>query len=168
VLITEAALRARVTALGAEIARDYRELRPVLVAVLRGAFVFMADLARAIPIELETDFIGVSSYGSGTRSSGHVRITSDLERVIGGRHVLLVEDIVDTGLTLAYLRRALEARHPASLKICTLLDKRARREVEVALDYVGFPVEDVYVVGYGFDYDGLYRNLPHVAALEDV
>ena len=167
-LITEAALRARVTALGAEIARDYRELRPVLVAVLRGAFVFMADLARAIPIELETDFIGVSSYGSGTRSSGHVRITSDLERVIGGRHVLLVEDIVDTGLTLAYLRRALEARHPASLKICTLLDKRARREVEVALDYVGFPVEDVYVVGYGFDYDGLYRNLPHVAALEDV
>jgi hypoxanthine phosphoribosyltransferase len=97
-----------------------------------------------------------------------VRITSDLERVIGGRHVLLVEDIVDTGLTLAYLRRALEARHPASLKICTLLDKRARREVEVALDYVGFPVEDVYVVGYGFDYDGLYRNLPHVAALEDV
>ena len=167
-LITEAALRARVTALGAEIARDYRELRPVLVAVLRGAFVFMADLARAIPIEIETDFIGVSSYGSGTRSSGHVRITSDLERVIGGRHVLLVEDIVDTGLTLAYLRRALEARHPASLKICTLLDKRARREVEVALDYVGFPVEDVYVVGYGFDYDGLYRNLPHVAALEDV
>jgi len=168
VLITEAALRARVTALGAEIAHDYRELRPVLVAVLRGAFVFMADLARAIPIEIETDFIGVSSYGSGTRSSGHVRITSDLERVIGGRHVLLVEDIVDTGLTLAYLRRALEARHPASLKICTLLDKRARREVEVALDYVGFPVEDVYVVGYGFDYDGLYRNLPHVAALEDV
>jgi len=168
VLIAEAELRARVTALGAEIARDYRELRPVLVAVLRGAFVFMADLARAIPIEIETDFIGVSSYGSGTRSSGHVRITLDLERVIGGRHVLLVEDIVDTGLTLAYLRRALEARHPASLKICTLLDKRARREVEVALDYVGFPVEDVYVVGYGFDYDGLYRNLPHVAALEDV
>lgn len=167
-LITEAALRARVTALGAEIARDYRDRRPVLVGVLRGAFLFMADLARAIPIELETDFIGVSSYGSGTRSSGHVRITSDLERVIGGRHVLLVEDIVDTGLTLAYLRRALEARHPASLKVCTLLDKRARREVEVALDYVGFPVEDVYVVGYGFDYDGLYRNLPHVAALEDV
>jgi len=168
VLITEAELRARVTALGAEIARDYRDLRPVLVGVLRGAFVFLADLARAIPVELETDFIGVSSYGSGTRASGQVRITSDLDRVIEGRHVLLVEDIVDTGLTLAYLRRNLEARHPASLKVCTLLDKRARRVVEVALDYVGFAVEDVFVVGYGFDYDGLFRNLPHVAVLEGV
>ncbi|MGH7354738.1 MAG: hypoxanthine phosphoribosyltransferase [Candidatus Rokuibacteriota bacterium] len=166
-LIAEAELRARVTALGAEIARDYGGLRPVLVGVLRGAFLFMADLARAIPIDLETDFIGVASYGSGARSSGQVRITSDLERGIQGRHVLLVEDIVDTGLTLAYLRRTLDARHPASLKVCTLLDKRARRRVEVALDYVGFRVEDVYVVGYGFDYDGLYRNLPHVAALED-
>jgi len=168
VLITEAELRARVTALGAEIARDYRDLRPVLVGVLRGAFVFLADLARAIPVELETDFIGVSSYGSGTRASGQVRITSDLDRVIQGRHVLLVEDIVDTGLTLAYLRRTLEARRPASLKVCTLLDKRARRVVEVALDYVGFAVEDVFVVGYGFDYDGLFRNLPHVAVLEGV
>ncbi len=167
-LITEAELRARVTALGAEIARDYRDLRPVLVGVLRGAFLFLADLARAIPVELETDFIGVSSYGSGTRASGQVRITSDLDRVIQGRHVLLVEDIVDTGLTLAYLRRTLEARRPASLKVCTLLDKRARRVVEVALDYVGFAVEDVFVVGYGFDYDGLFRNLPHVAVLEGV
>lgn len=167
-IVGEAELRARVATLGAEIARDHAQLRPVLVGVLRGAFLFMADLVRAIPIDLETDFIGVSSYGGGARSSGQVRITSDLDRTIEGRHVLLVEDIVDTGLTLAYIRRTLEARRPAGLKVCALLDKRARRLVEVTLDYVGFSVEDVFVVGYGFDYDGLYRNLPYVAALEGV
>jgi hypoxanthine phosphoribosyltransferase len=167
VVVAESTLRARVTALGADIARDYRGLVPILVGVLRGAFFFMADLARAIPIDLETDFIGVASYGRGTRTSGQVRITSDLGRALDGRHVLLVEDIVDTGLTLAYLRRVLEARRPASLKVCALLDKRARRQADVRLDYVGFTIEDVYVVGYGFDYAELYRNLPYVAALED-
>ena len=166
VVISEAELRARITALGGAIARDYAGQNPVLVGVLQGAFLFMADLIRATPIDLTTDFIGLSSYGTGTKSSGHVRLVSDLSMSIADREVLIVEDIVDTGLTLAYLKRNLEARHPRSVRVCVLADKTERREVEVAVDYVGFTVPNVYVVGYGFDYGGVFRNLPYVAVLE--
>ena len=166
VLITEDELRTRVAALGETIARDYEKLNPILVGVLQGAFLFMADLVRAVPIDLTTDFIGVSSYGAGTTSSGVVRLTTDLSLPIDGRDVLVVEDIVDTGHTLEYLKRNLEARRPRSLRVCVLLDKIERREVDVDLDYIGFTIPNVYVVGYGFDYGGLYRNLRHVAALD--
>ena len=166
VVIGEPALRGRIAELGQTIARDYAGQEPVLVGVLQGAFMFMADLIRAIPIDLVTDFISVSSYESGTKSSGQVRLVSDLSIPIADRHVLIVEDIVDTGLTLTYLKRSLEARRPKSVRACVLVDKVERRQVELALDYVGFTIPDVYVVGYGFDYGGLYRNLPYVAALE--
>jgi hypoxanthine phosphoribosyltransferase len=168
VVITEDQLRARIAAMGREISRDYAGENPVLVGVLQGAFLFMADLIRAIPIDLTTDFIGLSSYGSGTASSGHVRLVSDLSISIENRHVLIVEDIVDTGLTLAYLKRNLEARHPKSVRVCVLADKIERREVQVAVDYVGFTVPNVYVIGYGFDYGGVFRNLPYVAVLDGV
>ena len=154
------------SALGERIARDYESLNPILVGVLQGAFLFMADLIRAVPVDLTTDFIGLSSYGAGTTSSGVVRLVSDLSLPIDGRDVLIVEDIVDTGHTLAYLKRNLESRRPRSLKVCVLLDKIERRQTEVELDYVGFTIPNVYVVGYGFDHGGLYRNLRHVAALD--
>src|SRR5215510_2633511 len=166
VLISEDELRGRVIDLGQLIARDYEKLNPILVGVLQGAFLFMADLVRAVPVDLTTDFIGVSSYGTGTTSSGVVRLTTDLSLPIDGRDVLIVEDIVDTGHTLEYLKRNLEARRPRSLKVCVLLDKIERREIDVDLDYIGFTIPNVYVVGYGFDHDGLYRNLRHVAVLE--
>jgi hypoxanthine phosphoribosyltransferase len=166
VLITEDELRARVTELGEALARDYEKQNPILVGVLQGAFLFMADLVRAVPIDLTTDFIGVASYGTGTRQSGVVRLVADLSISIEGRHVVLVEDIVDTGLTLAYLKRTLEARHPRSLRMCVLVDKIERRQAEIALDYIGFTIPNVFVVGYGFDYGGLYRNLRYIAALE--
>jgi hypoxanthine phosphoribosyltransferase len=168
VLISEAELKGRIAELGADLARDYggRAGRsPILVGVLQGAFLFMADLVRATLIDLTTDFIGVVSY-AGAQSSGHVRIVSDLSMSIEGRDVVVVEDIVDTGLTLTYLKRTLEARHPRSLRVCVLVDKIERRKVDVGIDYVGFTIPNVFVVGYGFDHDGLYRNLPYVAALE--
>jgi len=127
----------------------------------------MADLVRAIPSEITTDFIGLASYGGGARSSGQVRILSDLSMPVEGRHVLIVEDIVDTGLTISYLRRNLEARHPKSVKVCVLVDKIERRQVDVRIEYVGFTIPNVFVVGYGFDIAGLYRNLPYVAALSE-
>jgi hypoxanthine phosphoribosyltransferase len=168
VLITETELQARIAELGKAIAHDYVDANPVLVGVLQGAFLFMADLIRDIPIDLTTDFIGLSSYGSGTRSSGQVRMVSDLSMSVEGRHVLIVEDIVDTGLTLSYLKRNLQARHPRTLRTCVLVDKIERREVEVDIDYIGFTIPNVYVVGYGFDYGGVFRNLRYVAALEGV
>jgi hypoxanthine phosphoribosyltransferase len=168
VVITEDQLRVRIAEMGRELSRDYAGENPILVGVLQGAFLFMADLIRAIPIDLTTDFIGLSSYGSGTASSGQVRLVSDLSMSIENRHVLIVEDIVDTGLTLAYLKRNLEARHPKSVRVCVLADKIERREVQVAVDYVGFTVPNVYVVGYGFDYGGVFRNLPYVAVLDGV
>ena len=168
ILFTAEQIEQRVAELGAAISGDYAGRRPLLVGVLKGVFPFMADLIRAMPIELTTDFIGVSSYGSGTASSGHVRIVSDLSISIENRQVLIVEDLVDTGLTLAYLKRNLQARHPRSVRVCVLADKVERREVDVKVDYVGFTVPNLYVVGYGFDYGGIFRNLPHVAALEGV
>jgi hypoxanthine phosphoribosyltransferase len=167
VIINQAELQARIAELGADLTRDLAHDRPILVGVLQGAFLFMADLIRATAIELTTDFIGVASYAGG-KSSGQVRIVSDLSMSIEGRNVVIVEDIIDTGLTLTYLKRTLEARHPLSLRVCVLVDKIERRKVEVPIDYVGFTIPNVFVVGYGFDYDGLYRNLPYVAALDGV
>jgi hypoxanthine phosphoribosyltransferase len=138
----------------------------MLVGVLKGAVVFLADLMRAIDAPCECDFIALSSYGASTRSSGIVELTKDLSVPIEGRDVLIVEDIVDTGRTLAYLLRNLETRQPATLRVCTLLDKAARREVPVSLDYVGFTIPDEFVVGYGLDFAGLYRNLPYLGVLD--
>lgn len=135
--------------------------------VLKGGVVFLSDLIRSIQIPVEIDFMEVSSYGNGTRSSGVVRILEDLSLSITDRHVLIVEDIVDTGLTLRYIIDNLETRHPKTIKICTLLDRRGRREVDLKLDYVGFVVPDKFVIGYGLDLGQKYRNLPHIAVLED-
>jgi hypoxanthine phosphoribosyltransferase len=166
ILITEEEIRARVAEMGSAIARDYKDDNPVLVGVLKGAVVFMADLIRAIPIELTTDFMVLSSYGAGTLSSGVVKLASDLSMPIDDRHVLIVEDIIDSGRTVSYLKRNLETRHPRSVRLCALLDKVERREVEVDIDYLGFAIPNVFVVGYGLDHGGLYRNLPYIAALE--
>jgi hypoxanthine phosphoribosyltransferase len=166
VLVTADELAARVAELGREIARDYAGKNPVLVGVLLGAFPFLADLMRGLAIELTVDFVRASSYGAGTTSAGTVQLVADLTVDIAERHVLVVDDIVDTGLTLAALKRTLEARRPHSVRTCVLLDKARRRETDVTVDYVGFTIPNVFVVGYGLDFDGLYRNLPHVAALD--
>jgi hypoxanthine phosphoribosyltransferase len=166
VLIDEQALARRVEELGAQIARDYAGRVPVLIGVLKGAVIFLADLVRAIAIPVETEFIALASYGASTRSSGIVKLTADLATSIEGRDVVVVEDIVDTGRTLVYLLRNLETRQPRSLRVCALLDKSGRREVPVDLHYVGFAIPDQFVVGYGLDYAGLYRNLPEIAVLD--
>ncbi len=160
VLLSEERLHERITELGAAIARDYAGKPLKLVGVLKGSFMFMADLARAIDLPLKVDFIGTTSY-QGTKSSGVVRITNDLSRPIDGEHVLLVEDIVDTGLTMQYLLENLATRHPASVKVCALLEKPARAKVQVPIDYKGFSIPDEFVVGYGLDWDGRFRNLPY-------
>ena len=165
-LIPRDEIAARVTELGEAIRREYAGRAPILVVVLKGAVIFAADLIRAIALPLCLDFMSVSSYGSDTRSSGVVRLTADLSLSIEGRDVIIVEDIIDTGRTISYLRRNLATRHPRTLALCVLLDKIARREVEVPVDYVGFVIPDEFVVGYGLDHDGLYRNLPDIAALE--
>lgn len=166
VLVTEEEIAGKVAALGAQLANEYNGLRPIFVGILNGAVMFLADLVRACPIHLTTDFMDVSSYGGASHSTGVVRILKDLDTNIEGRHVLIVEDIIDTGLTLSYLMEHLQARHPASLKLCALLDKRSRRLVDVPIDYPGFVVPDEFVVGYGLDYDGLYRNLPYIGVLK--
>jgi len=166
VLVTREELVQRVAELGQALARDYPDQNPLLVCVLKGAIVFFADLIRAIDAPLTTDFISVSSYGTAPASSGVVKITSDLSISIEDRDVILVEDIIDSGRTISYLTRNLHTRHPKSLRICALLDKVERREVEVDLDYVGFAIPNVFIIGYGMDYRGLYRNLPYLAALE--
>ena len=166
VLITQAQIAARVRELGEAVARDYAGQDPVLVGVLTGAAVFLADLIRAIAIPVTLDFIGVASYGAGTGSSGVVRLTSDLSVSIEGRHVLIVEDIIDSGRTINYLRRNLLTRRPRSLRLCALLDKAERRDEEVEIDYRGFSIPNHFVVGYGLDFGGLYRNLPYIAILE--
>jgi hypoxanthine phosphoribosyltransferase len=167
VLITGEQIEEKVRALGERITRDYTGERLLLVGVLRGAVVVMGDLMRCIDLPCEIDFMDISSYGSGTSSSGVVRILKDLEEDITGRHVLIVEDIIDTGLTLSYLRRSLLARGPASLEICALLTKPSRRRVELDVKYLGFEVPDEFVVGYGLDYAGAYRNLPDICVLKE-
>ena len=166
VLISSSEIQEKVRELGERITGDYRGERPLLVGVLRGAVIVLGDLMRNINLPCEIDFMDISSYGTGTSSSGVVRILKDLEEDITGKHVLIVEDIIDTGLTLSYLRRSLLARKPASLEVCALLTKPARRRVELDIKYLGFEVPDEFVVGYGLDYAGAYRNLPDICVLK--
>jgi hypoxanthine phosphoribosyltransferase len=167
ILIEEEALRERVAELGAEITADYAGKDLLLVGVLKGAVFFMADLMRAIEVHCEVDFMAISSYGAATDSSGVVRILKDLDTSIEGRNVLVVEDIIDSGLTLSYLMRNLNARNPASLEICALLTKPERREIDVPVRYIGFDIPNRFVVGYGLDFAERYRNLPYVGVLAD-
>src|SRR5215204_7099805 len=167
VLIEEDALQARIRELGREISSDYGGRELLLVGVLKGAVFFMADLMRALTVPCEIDFMAISSYGAATDSSGVVRILKDLDINIDGRDVLVVEDIIDSGLTLSYLMRNLESREPASLEICALLTKPARREIDVPVRYVGFEIPNRFVVGYGLDFDERYRNLPYVGVLDE-
>ena len=163
IVVSESDLAERVRALGKEITADYADDPPLLVGVLKGAFMFMADLARAIDLPVEFDFMAVSSYGSATSSSGVVRIVKDLDVDLSDRHVLIVEDIIDSGLTLQYLRRYLKARGPASVEVCALLLKEGLQKVDPDLKYVGFAIPPDFVIGYGLDVDERYRNLPYVA-----
>jgi hypoxanthine phosphoribosyltransferase len=168
VLLDAATIQARVEELAGEIERDYPDTEEIhLVCVLKGGFLFMADLIRAMSTRVTLDFIAVSSYGSGTKSSGEVRFEKDLETSIENRHIVIVEDIVDTGLTLKYLQEILRSRAPRSLRTVCLLSKPSRRQVNVSVEYIGFTIEDKFVVGYGLDYAEKYRNLPHIAVLQE-
>lgn len=166
VLLTEEELIHRVGELGEEISRDYADKKLLLVSVLKGSVVLMADLMRAISIHCRIDFLAVSSYGNSTRTSGNVKLLKDLDNPVEGLDILLVEDILDSGLTLHYIREMLETRGAASIKICTLLDKPERRKADIHADYVGFTVPDAFVVGYGLDYAEHYRNLPYIGILK--
>ena len=166
VLISQEEIRAKVKELAHRISEDYRGQELLLVCILKGGMVFLADLMREMEIPVEIDFMAISSYGDGTVSSGVVRILMDLETNIEGKNVLIVEDIIDTGRTIDYITEMLRSRDPASLSICTLLDKRARREVEVPLHYIGFEIPDKFVIGYGLDYGQIYRNLPFIGVLK--
>ena len=166
VLISSQEIEDKVREIGARITEDYEGEKPLLIGILRGAVVIMSDLMRHIDLQCELDFMDISSYGTGTSSSGVVRILKDLEEDITDRHVLIVEDIIDTGLTLSYLLRSLRARRPASLEICALLSKPSRRRADLDVRYLGFEVPDEFVVGYGLDYAGAYRNLPDICVLK--
>ena len=166
VLYSEEQLKQRVAELGAQITADYAGKQPVLVSVLRGSYIFMADLSRAIDLPCSIDFMSVSSYGKGTTSSGQVQVTKDLAESIEGRDLIIVEDILDSGNTLFYLIQVLKARKPASVRICTLLDKPERRVKDIRADYSGFTIPDAFVVGYGLDYAEQYRNLPYIGVLK--
>lgn len=166
ILLDENQLKERVRQLGQQITEDYKGESILVVGILKGAMIFLADLVRNIDVPTAFDFMAVSSYGAGTVSSGVVRIMKDLDKSIEGKHVIIVEDIVDTGLTLQYLVENIKSRGPASLKICTLLDKPDRRKVEVPISYKGFSIPDEFVVGYGLDYNERYRNLPYIAVLK--
>ncbi len=166
ILYTEEELRRRVKEVGAQITADYYGRQPLLISVLRGSYIFMADLTRAISLDLTVDFMVVSSYGAGTVSSGQVEIKKDLSDSIEGRDLIIVEDILDSGNTLYYLMDVLKARKPASIRLCTLMDKPDRRTKPITADYVGFTIPDAFIVGYGLDYDEKYRNLPYVGVLK--
>ena len=167
ILIDEETLAARVAELGDEVSADYQGRDLLLIGVLKGAVFFMADLMRHLTVPCEVDFMAISSYGDSTDSSGIVRILKDLDINIEGRHVLVVEDIIDSGLTLSYLMRNLESREPATLEVCALLTKPARREIDVPVRYVGFEIPNKFVIGYGLDFAERYRNLPYVAVLSE-
>jgi len=167
VLITEEEIQAELKEMGAQITKDYEGLDLLIVGVLKGAFMVMADLARYIELPVEFDFMAVSSYGSATQTSGVVRILKDLDAEIAGRHVLIVEDIIDSGLTLNYLLKALKVRNPASLEVASFLTKTGIQRVEINARYTAFEIGSEFVVGYGLDYAGLYRNLPYVGILEE-
>lgn len=166
VLFTDEELQQRIQQLGQQITQDYAGKEIIMIGILRGAVIFMADLARAIKVPVTLDFMAVSSYGTGTESSGVVRILKDLNEDVAGRHLLIVEDIIDSGLTLKYLWNNLKSRHPASIRICTLLNKPERRKADVEVDYNGFNIPDEFVVGYGLDYAEKYRNLPYIGILK--
>ena len=166
ILFSEEQLKTRIAELGAQITEDFRDKDPIFVGVLKGCFMFMADLLRSVDIYCTMDFMAVSSYGDGTTTTGAVKINKDLSRDIAGRHVIIVEDILDSGVTLAYLKRYLGVRNPAGISIVTLLDKPARRRADVQADYAGFEVKDAFVVGYGLDYAEQYRNLPYIGVLK--
>ncbi|MBN8472208.1 hypoxanthine phosphoribosyltransferase [Corallococcus exiguus] len=168
VLISEEAVQARVKELGAQITRDYEGKELTLICVLKGSAFFAIDLARAIDLPLTLEFLGVSSYHGGTESTGEVRITTDVSKPMAGKHLLIIEDIIDTGLTMSFLLENLRARHPASVKICSLLEKPARAKTKVEIDYKGFVIEDKFVVGYGLDYGEKYRNLPFIGIWKHV
>ncbi len=165
-LFSEEDIRTKVSELAARLTEDFRDKRPLVVGILSGCYPFIADLTRAMDMQLEVDFMACSSYGGSTKSSGVVRILKDLNKSIEGRHVLIVEDIIDTGLTLKYLIENLETRHPASISICALLDKSEARSESVEVKYRGFVCPNRFVVGYGLDYDGLFRNLPFIGVLK--
>jgi len=166
ILITQEQIAERVAQIGSQITKDYAGKKPLLVGVLNGCVFFMTDLARAIDLPCELAFMQVSSYGNAAKTSGAVRILADLSCDIAGRDVIIVEDIVDSGLTLAYLLEQLNARRPASLKVCSLLDKPTRRRTDIEIDYLGFTVPDAFIVGYGLDYAGQWRNLPYIAVMD--
>lgn len=166
VLLSEEQIQARVAELGAKLAEDYKGKDLLAVGILKGSNVFMSDLIRKIDIPLQIDFMMVSSYGNAAESSGIVKIVKDLEHGIKGKHLLIIEDIIDSGLTLKYLKQMLETREPASIKLCTLLDKPAKRKESVDVDYIGFTMPDEFLVGYGIDYAEYYRNLPYIGALK--
>ncbi len=166
VFFSEEELKNRVRELGQQIARDYEGKDPLFVGVLKGSFVFMADLMRAVDLYCDIDFMAVSSYGSGTTTTGAVKINKDLSYNVENRHIILIEDILDSGVTLSYLKKYIEARKPASVSICTLLDKPARRRADIHADYVGFECPDAFIVGYGLDYAERYRNLPYIGVLK--
>ena len=166
ILLTEAELKERVAELGRQISEDFAGKEPIFVGVLKGCFIFMADLLRRVELHCTMDVMAVSSYGDGTTTTGAVKINKDLSRDIAGRDVIIVEDILDSGVTLSYLKNYLSVRQPASISIVTLLDKPSRRRADIKADYVGFEVEDAFVVGYGLDYAEKYRNLPYIGILK--
>ena len=166
VLLSEEQLKAKCAEMGARITRDYQGKNLLLVTVLKGAVVYLADLMRCIDLPCAIDFMVVSSYGSGVKTSGVVKIVKDLDQDLSGRDILIVEDILDSGMTISYLKGLLQSRRPASIRIATLLDKPSRRKVDLQADYVGYEVPDEFVVGYGLDYDEQYRNLPYVGVLK--
>lgn len=166
VLVTEEQLRTRIAELGKELAKDYEGKTPIFIGVLKGVITFFADIVRATPIPCEYDFMAVSSYGAATISSGTIDLVKDIRSDIKGRHVVILEDILDTGHTLSFVTKLLMERGPASLKICTLLDKPERRQAPIAADYIGFTIPNKFVVGYGLDYNELYRNIPYIGVLK--
>ena len=166
VLLSEDEIREKVRELGGKITADYKNSNLMLVTVLKGAVVFLADLMRQIDVPAEIDFMVVSSYGSGVKSSGVVKIVKDLDVPLAGKDILIVEDVLDSGLTLSYIKELLESRGPRSIRIATLLDKPSRRKVDLQADYIGFSVPDEFVIGYGLDYDEKYRNLPYIGILK--
>lgn len=166
VLLSEEEIAAKVREMGAHISQDYKNSNLMLVTVLKGAVVFLADLMRQIDVPAEIDFMVVSSYGAGVKSSGVVKIVKDLDVPLAGKDILIVEDILDSGLTLSYIKELLQSRGPRSIRIATLLDKPSRRKVDLQADYVGFAVPDEFVIGYGLDYDERYRNLPYIGVLK--
>ena len=166
VVVSEEELKAKVTEIGAQISKDFEGKRPILVSVLKGSIVFMADILRALTIECDIDFMSCSSYGKSSKSSGVVRILKDLDNDINGRHVIVIEDILDSGLTLSYILDLLQKRGAASISLCTLLDKPGRRTLDIKVDYRGFTIPNEFVVGYGLDYGELYRNFPYIGVLK--